>query len=89
VTLTELAGIVARSLELDEGDVWVICTELAAVMTEVLEHGEEIKIRGLGSFTWRRHKASRRRHPLTKEMVDMPERDKLTFTPTEKLKWRS
>lgn len=61
---------------------------LLDTMAEALEQGESVNVSGFGVFEVVRRKPRVGRNPHTKEPVPIPERDVVTFRPSEKLKLR-
>ncbi|MFQ6068919.1 MAG: HU family DNA-binding protein [Candidatus Aminicenantales bacterium] len=55
-------------------------------MKEALLRGEEIELRGFGSFRFRRRSARSGRNPRTGEKVEVPPKKVLYFKPSKLLK---
>ena len=53
---------------------------------EALERGEEIELRGFGSFRFRQRQARSGRNPRTGEPVNVPPKKVLYFKPSKLLK---
>jgi nucleoid DNA-binding protein len=85
MTLTELAEAIADKTGFSREETWAICDELVSLMARRLKAGDTIKVRGLGTFSWVHRRASRRRHPLTGDLVAVPARLVLRFKPASEL----
>jgi nucleoid DNA-binding protein len=55
-------------------------------LKEAIERGEEIELRGFGSFRFRRREARTGRNPRTGEPVNVPPKKVLYFKPSKYLK---
>lgn len=60
-----------------------ILREFVKVLAEALKNGETITISGLGQFKAKLTKPKIGRNPKTKEVVQIPERKKVSFRPTD------
>ena len=56
------------------------------VVTDALLNGEEVRLPNFGTFKLKKKKASRARHPLTGELVDVPAYYYPTFSYARRLK---
>jgi len=83
MTLTELVEKVARATGYDYEEAWALTDEIVKAVIRELGNGEDIKIRGLGTFMWVSHGERKRRHPRTKELVVVPPRQVLRFRPSK------
>ena len=76
VTRVELAEQVAkavgRMMEITQRDSEAIVAEILTSMVERLKKGDEVEIRGFGSFRLRVRQARHGRNPKTGEAVDVP-----------------
>jgi nucleoid DNA-binding protein len=55
-------------------------------MSEALQEGNRVEIRGFGSFSIRRRKARKAENPKTGKLMDIPERKSVLFTMSKSLK---
>ena len=55
-------------------------------MTESLDEGRRVEIRGFGSFSIRQRKARQTKNPKTGKVMDIPPRKTLHFTMSKSLK---
>ena len=60
--------------------------EIFQVMEEQMVHGEKILIRDFGKFECKTRPATRRRNPQSGDMIELPERKTVVFTPSKELK---
>ena len=56
------------------------------VLHEALKAGEKVSISGLGSFLVKPTKPKVGRNPKTGEVIPIPERKKISFRPTDRLR---
>jgi len=86
MTHSELVRMVAQLVDTDKEDVEDVLSMVIAVLIGRLRTGEDVKIRGLGTFHWQFRKKSRRKNPKTQQWVEVKERYTLKFRPVQKLK---
>jgi nucleoid DNA-binding protein len=86
MTLTELAKKVAQVTGHDNEEIGAILDVMVTLMANRLRAGEELRVRGLGTFYWQKRKATRRRHPTSGELIEVPEKHVLRFRPVGSLK---
>ena len=55
-------------------------------MTDSLDEGQRVEIRGFGSFSVRQRKARQTKNPKTGKIMDIPPRKTLHFTMSKSLK---
>jgi len=60
-----------------------VLREFVKVLAEELKNGEKVTISGLGQFKIKPTKAKLARNPKTGEPVQLPERKKISFRPTD------
>ena len=78
MTKSELIDFIASRSELTKSRAELVVNCVFDAMTEALERGEGIEIRGFGSFTVRPYKSYSGRNPRTGEPVKVPAK-KLPF----------
>ena len=82
-----------RDLAVDvAGEFSLTRTESEKIIDYILEDianfisiDDRVFFRGFGSFTREKRKASRRRHPKTKKMINLPAYHTVKFTPSKAL----
>lgn len=87
MTRSELIDLLAERFEqLTHRDAEACVKTILNTMTQALEQGQRIEIRGFGSFSthWRAPRAGR--NPKTGESVDIPERRVPHFKPGKLLR---
>lgn len=72
MTKSELIDSIAQRAELTKSRAELVVNCIFDAMTEALERGEGIEIRGFGSFTVRPYKPYSGRNPRTGETVPVP-----------------
>ena len=72
MTKSELIDALAARSELTKARAELVVNCVFDAMTEALQRGEGIEIRGFGSFTVRPYKPYSGRNPRTGEPVDVP-----------------
>ena len=92
VTLTrlelgqEVTKAVGRVMEITNKDAEAIVAEIIQSMIDSLKEGNEIEVRGFGSFRLRTRNARRGRNPKTGEAVDVPSKQVVYFKMGKDLK---
>ncbi|KAF0250526.1 MAG: integration host factor subunit beta [bacterium] len=90
ITRLELAQEVAKAvgsmMEITNRDAEAIVAEIIQSMIDALQEGNEIEIRGFGSFRLRSRRARRGRNPKTGESVDVPAKRVVYFKMGKDLK---
>ena len=71
ITRVSLAQEVAKTTDLSNKDAEIIVNEILQSMVDALKQGDEIEIRGFGSFRQRSRAARRGRNPKTGQAVDV------------------
>jgi integration host factor subunit beta len=69
---TNLIKKVSERVKISSNAAKVIVDAIFGGMTEILEKGERIEIRGFGSFVVRQYGAYKGRNPKTGKTVDVP-----------------
>ncbi len=77
----------SRTTEFSNKDAEVILNEILAQIVSALNRGEEIELRGFGSFPVKSRPARRGRNPKTCEPVDIPAKQAPFFKPGKEMKW--
>lgn len=72
MTKADLIQEVARAAELTIKDAEAIVNEIFQAMIDSLKRGDEIELRGFGTFRQRERRARRGRNPKTGQAVEIP-----------------
>jgi len=72
MTKADLINIVARRLEITQVQAGIIVEAALGSIIGALRHGQEVEIRGFGSFRFRNRAPRKGRNPKTGEKVDVP-----------------
>jgi integration host factor subunit beta len=86
MTKADLVDSIADAAELTRKDAEVILSEILAQIVSALNRGEEIELRGFGSFRVKHRPARRGRNPKTGEPVDIPAKQVPFFKPGKELR---
>lgn len=86
MTKAELVEEVASQSELTKKDAEVIVQTVLDSITQSLQRGEKIELRGFGSFRIRRRSARQGRNPKTGTGVVVPAKKVPYFKPGKELK---
>lgn len=86
LTKADLAEEVARRAELSRNDAEEVVKVVLDSLVDSLNAGEEVELRGLGSFRFRERGPRRGRNPKTGEQVNVPAKKVVYFTPGKLLK---
>ena len=85
MTQTELIKKVAARFFLTQPEVKEIIKYFLEQITNELQKGDRVYLRGFGSFSTKTRKSKKVRHPKTKKMFTIPEHKDIDFTPSKKL----
>ncbi|MBD3234676.1 MAG: integration host factor subunit beta [candidate division Zixibacteria bacterium] len=86
MTKADLVEIVADKTGLTRTDVAVTIDSLLDAVKKALENGNNIEIRGFGTFKIKPRKARKARNPRTGEVVPVPDRNIPVFKPSNEFK---
>jgi len=86
MTKAALIEEVARVSELTKKDSEVIVDTVFQSITDALQGGEKVELRGFGSFRLRRREPRKGRNPKTGDRVDVPSKRVPYFKPGKDLK---
>ena len=86
VTKAALVEQVHKKVNLTKKDAVKVVEIFFDTIKKVLEEGQNVKISGFGNFVVRHKKARAGRNPRTGEEITIPERNVLTFKPSQVLK---
>jgi integration host factor subunit beta len=82
----ELIDIVSRELNISKQEAETGVNMFFEAIKEAILKGEEIEIRGFGSFRFRQRASRSGRNPRTGELVKVPPKKVLYFKPSKLLK---
>ena len=77
---------VAEDLTLSKQDVGMALEIMLETMSNALEDGRRIELRGFGSFSLRKRKARSTKNPKTGKIMHIPERKTVHFTMSKSVK---
>ncbi len=80
--------VAERTSHISRKDAEIVVNRIFTSMTEALERGERIEIRGFGTFQVKVHKAHEGRNPKTGEGVHIPTKRRAFFKVGQELKDR-
>lgn len=79
----ELTIAIAKRFFITQRESRDIIKFIITEITEDLKNGKEISLRNFGSFTKKKHKAKKVRHPKTGRIIIIPERITIDFNPSK------
>jgi integration host factor subunit beta len=82
----DLINKIAREMNISKQEAEAGVNLFFQTIKEALERGEEIELRGFGSFRFRQRQARSGRNPRTGEPVKVPPKKVLYFKPSKLLK---
>jgi integration host factor beta subunit len=82
----DLINKIAREMDISKQEAESGVNLFFQTIKEALERGEEIELRGFGSFRFRQRQARSGRNPRTGEPVKVPPKKVLYFKPSKLLK---
>ncbi len=86
MTKADIVERISATTGLTKKDTAMVINRFFEVVTEALSQGNNIEIRGFGSFKVKTRRARKARNPRTGETVDVPSRQVPTFKPSKELK---
>jgi nucleoid DNA-binding protein len=86
MTKADLVETVVEKTGLTRTDVAVVVDKFLGTIKEALESGNNIEIRGFGTFKIKQRKARKARNPRTGEEVAVPDRKVPVFKPSNEFK---
>ncbi|EQB63564.1 MAG: DNA-binding protein HU [candidate division Zixibacteria bacterium RBG-1] len=86
MTKADLVEMVASKTGLTRSDVAAVVDEFLEAVKKTLENGNNIEIRGFGTFKIKARKARKARNPRTGEEVPVPDRKVPVFKPSNEFK---
>ena len=86
MTKADLVETVVEKTGLTRTDVAVVVEKFLGTIKEALESGNNIEIRGFGTFKIKQRKARKARNPRTGEEVAVPDRKVPVFKPSNEFK---
>jgi len=86
MTKADLVEMVASKTGLTRSDVAAVVDEFLESVKKTLENGNNIEIRGFGTFKIKARKARKARNPRTGEEVPVPDRKVPVFKPSNEFK---
>jgi len=86
MTKADLVEMVASKTGLTRSDVAAVVDEFLESVKKTLENGNNIEIRGFGTFKIKARKARKARNPRTGEEVPVPNRKVPVFKPSNEFK---
>ncbi len=78
--------VAEQTAHISQRDAEIVVNMIFTSMTEALERGERIEIRGFGTFQVKVHKAHEGRNPKTGESVHIPTKRRAFFRVGQELK---
>jgi integration host factor subunit beta len=86
VIKADLVNKIAKEMDISKQDAELGVSHFFDIIKEALMRGEEIELRGFGSFRFRKREARSGRNPRTGEPVQVPSKKVLYFKPSKLLK---
>lgn len=86
MTKSDLIKALSDEIQITTGDAAGVVSTILEAMTSTLVQGENIEIRGFGSFTIKHYDAFESRNPRTKERVIAKAKKKPFFRPGKDLR---
>ena len=86
MTKADLISVVAKRLDITQVQAGIIVEAALKSIVSALQGGQEVEIRGFGSFRFRNRAPRKGRNPKTGERVDVPPKKIPSFTMGKELK---
>ncbi|MBF0459120.1 MAG: integration host factor subunit beta [Nitrospirae bacterium] len=81
-----IEAISKKTTGLKKKDVEAVLDAYYETITETLAHGNNIGVKGFGTFAVHERKATTARNPQTGEKIDVPAKKVVKFSPAKQLK---
>ena len=88
MTKADLISVVAKRLDITQVQAGIIVEAALRSIVSALQGGQEVEIRGFGSFRFRNRAPRKGRNPKTGEEIPISARRVVTFRPGQKLRAR-
>jgi len=88
MTKHEIVDIVAEGTGLTKVDTLAVIDGFLATVTWALQNGNNVTLRGFGTFVVVERKARKARNPVTKQLIHIPGRRSPYFRPADELRER-
>jgi len=82
----ELIERLSKNFEMSKAETESIFNEMFGTIEEILQEGNEVSIPRFGKFIVYQSKSRQGRNPATGESVNIPEKTRVKFKPSDKLK---
>lgn len=86
ITKADIIGKITEAVGLTKIETEAVINGFIVVINEALKNGQEVEIRGLGSFRIIEREPRLARNPKTGEMIQLPKRRVPQFRPSKDLK---
>ncbi|MBX7151629.1 HU family DNA-binding protein [bacterium] len=86
MTKADIIGKITEAVGLTKIETEAVINGFIVVINEALKNGQEVEIRGLGSFRIIEREPRLARNPKTGEMIQLPKRRVPQFRPSKDLK---
>ena len=82
----EFVKELSKNTDMTQSQSTKVIDEISRIISKVLQTGEDINLKGLGSFKIVERKARKGRNPKTGEEIKIPKKSVVKFTPYKDLK---
>ncbi len=86
MTKADLVDQVSKNMDISKKHTEIIVNTVLESISDALQNGEKVELRGFGSFKIRERKARIGRNPKTGEKVDIPAKKIPFFKPGKELR---
>lgn len=86
MTKQDMVSFISESTGLKQDDVYVVTQNVMRYIKMCIEHGDDVYLRGFGTFMRKKRKAKKARDIKANKSVDVPEHYVPFFKPSKKFK---
>ncbi len=87
VGITDLRKSIAKATGVKEKDVKSVLDTFFKDVVDMVNKGDKVAIKEFGVFMRRVQKAKKAKNPRTKAVINVPQKKKIVFRPSRKIKY--
>ena len=88
VGITDIAKDVAGKVKVSQRSAEAVIRETLNDIIKTVNKGESVRLAGFGIFSRRKTKARKAKNPRTKEVIDVPSKNKFHFSASSSIKYK-
>ncbi|MGC9123793.1 MAG: HU family DNA-binding protein [Thermoplasmata archaeon] len=88
VGITQISKVVSKKAGVTQKEAFLVIKYFIDEVLKNVDNGKKVNLVGFGIFERRKQKARKARNPKTKEIINIPEKYKLVFRASSKVKFK-